>query len=355
MVPGRHARPAARRSFALKLPGVPARPGLTGLSVVLVVLVLLASAVSGCGSVSGSATGGPIALALDFTPNPAHAPIYVAVHQRYDRRLGVRISILVPGSGPDTLDLLTSHRADIGVLDIDDLALARLRHVDVVGIAALVQRPLSAIIAQPYVRRPRDLDGKRVGVSGLPSDPAFLKALIDDDGGHWKTVKPVVIGFDAVAQMAAGNIAAVPAFWSDEGVALRLRGIPVREFRIERYGAPVYPEVVIVTLRSTLRQRRQAVIKALAAIALGARTAVSDQALATRVIASAVGAGDRRLIAAQTATLAPALLSPLTLNRGVLERFSSFEARAGLLPAPFDVGQAFDFSLAPAALKLAGL
>jgi NitT/TauT family transport system substrate-binding protein/putative hydroxymethylpyrimidine transport system substrate-binding protein len=310
---------------------------------------------SGCGSSSGSASGGPIALALDFTPNPAHGPIYVAVNRGYDRRLGVRISILVPGSGPDTLDLLTSHRADIGVLDIDDLALARLRHVDVVGIAALVQRPLSAIIAQPWVKRPRDLDGKRVGVSGLPSDPAFMRALIDDDGGNWTTVKPVVIGFNAVAQMAAGNVAAVPAFWSDEGVALRLRGIPVREFRIEQYGAPVYPEVVIVALRSTLHHRREAVVRALAAIAQGARAAVSDQALATSVIVQAAGAGDRRLIAAQTATLAPALLPALRLDPAVLERFSAFEAHSGLLPAPFDVGQAFDFSVAPDALKQAGL
>jgi NitT/TauT family transport system substrate-binding protein/putative hydroxymethylpyrimidine transport system substrate-binding protein len=295
-----------------------------------------------------------MALALDFTPNPAHAPIYVAVKRGFDRRLGVRISILVPGSGPDTLDLLTSHRADIGVLDIDDLALARLRHVDVVGIAALVQRPLSAIIAQPWVRRPRELDGKRVGVSGLPSDPAFLKALIDDDGGNWKTVKPITIGFNAVAQMAAGNVAAVPAFWSDEGVALRLRGIPVREFRIERYGAPVYPEVVIVALRSTLRKRREAVVRALAAIARGAREAVADPLLATSVIVQAAGAGDVRLIAAQTATIAPALMPPLRLDPAVLQRFSLFEARAGLLPAPFDVSRAFDFSLAPAALKLAG-
>jgi putative hydroxymethylpyrimidine transport system substrate-binding protein len=317
-------------------------------------LAMLALGLAGCGSSSGGGGLKPISLALDFTPNPAHAPIYVAVRRGYDRRFGVRISILVPGSGPDTLDLLTSHRADIGVLDIDDLALARLRGVDVVGIAALVQRPLSAIIAQPWVHRPRELDGKRVGVSGLPSDPAFLKALITDDGGNWSTVKPITIGFNAVAQMAAGNVAAVPAFWSNEGVALRLRGIPVNEFRIERYGAPMYPEVVFVALRSTLRAHAAAVTRALAAIALGARTAVADPSLATSVIVQAAGAGDRRLIAAQTHTLAPALLPPLRLDRAVLERFSAFEARAGLLPAPFDVSRAFDFSFAPAAVRLAG-
>jgi NitT/TauT family transport system substrate-binding protein/putative hydroxymethylpyrimidine transport system substrate-binding protein len=295
-----------------------------------------------------------VAVALDFTPNPAHAPLYLAAREGYDRRFGVRLAIVVPGSGPNTVQLLSAHRADIGVLDIDDLALAQERGIPVVGIAGLVQRPLSAIIAQPSITRPRDLDGKRVGVSGLPSDLAFMRALIDGDGGDWKSVKPITIGFGAVAQMAAGNVAAVPAFWSDEGVALRLRGVPVREFRIERYGAPVYPEVVLVALRSTVSQRRAAVVRALAAIALGARKAVADPSLAVSVIASAVGRGDRRLISAQTSALAPALLPPLRLSAAVLTRFSAFETRTGLLAAPLDVSGGFDFSIARDALALAG-
>jgi NitT/TauT family transport system substrate-binding protein/putative hydroxymethylpyrimidine transport system substrate-binding protein len=318
-------------------------------------LLLAVLGMAGCGGQGhASPQGGNVAVALDFTPNPAHAPLYLAAQQGYDRRLGVKLSIVVPGSGPNTVQLLSAHRADIGVLDIDDLALAQERGVPVVGIAGLVQRPLSAIIAQPSIARPRDLDGKRVGVSGLPSDIAFMRALINRDGGHWSTVKPVTIGFGAVAQMAAGNVAAVPAFWSDEGVALRMRGVAVREFRIERYGAPVYPEVVLVTLRSTLEHRRAAVVRALAAVALGARKAVADPALATSVIATAVGNGDRKLLAAQTAALAPALLPALTLHPDVLSRFSAFETRTGLIAAPLNVSGGFDFSVARDALALAG-
>ena len=320
-------------------------------------LALLACALglAACGRSSQAATGpARVAVALDFTPNPAHAPIYLAQKEGLDRKLGVRLSIVVPGSGPDTLQLLAAHRADIGVLDIDDLALAQERGIDVVGIAGLVQRPLSAIIAQPSIHRPRDLDHHRVGVSGLPSDVAFMRALIDRDGGQWPTVTPITIGFAAVAQMAAGNVAAVPAFWSDEGVALRLRGIPVREFRIESYGAPVYPEVVLVALRSTLRARREAVIRALAAIADGAREAVSDPRLAAEVITQATN-GDATLIAAQTQALSGARLPALTLSPAILQRFSEFETRTGLLATPLNVSGGFDFSLAPAALKLAEL
>ena len=278
--------------------------------------VLVCVTGGGCGGQShASRSSASVAIALDFTPNPAHAPLYLAAREGYDRQLGVHLSIIVPGSGPNTLQLLSAHRADIGVLDIDDLALAQERGIPVVGIAGLVQRPLSAIIAHPSVRRPRDLDGKRVGVSGLPSDVAFMRALIDRDGGHWSTVTPVTIGFAAVAQLAAGNVAAVPAFWSDEGVALRQRGITVREFRIERYGAPVYPEVVLVTLRSTLGHRRLTIIRALAAIARGARTAVAQPDAGQRRDRRSGRRGDGRLIAAQTAALSPALTPALTLTR----------------------------------------
>ena len=286
-------------------------------------------------------------LALDFTPNAAHAPIYLAAHEGYDEQHGIKLSIRTPGSGPDSLKLLTSGRADIGVLDINDLGLARDRGEDLVGVGALVQRPLAAIIAQPSIQRPRDLDGKRVGVSGLPSDPAFLKAILSRDGGDLSTVHQITIGFGAVPNMIARKIVAVPAFWNAEGVELRQHGIPVKEFRVDDYGAPRYPEVVLVTTRKTLEQRRDMVARTLAAIEQGVNKMVSDKALATKVIAAAAGNADPNLIAAQVDALAPsAVLPPLTLDKSVLEQWSAFDARTGLLPHPVDIGRAFDFSIA---------
>jgi NitT/TauT family transport system substrate-binding protein/putative hydroxymethylpyrimidine transport system substrate-binding protein len=308
---------------------------------------LAALAVAGCGGSSGSSSGGRMVVALDFTPNAAHAPIYLASASGFDQNHGVKISIRSPGSGPDSLKLLASGRADIGVLDINDLGLARERGEDLVGVGALVQRPLAAIIAQPSINRPRDLDGKRVGVSGLPSDPAFLRAILSRDGGDLATVKQVTIGFAAVANMVTKKIAAVPAFWNAEGVALRQKGIPVREFRVDDYGAPRYPEVVLVTTRATLKKRHQAVVRTLAAIADGVRETLSDPALATSVIAKAAGGADPGLIRAQVKALSTAVSPPLRLSKPVLEQWSAFDARTGLLPHRLNVDQAFDFSVAP--------
>src|SRR3954447_6314860 len=144
----------------------------------LLVAVLLAA--TACGGDDGATAAAPkVTLALDFTPNPVHAPIYEAIENGRDRAHGVRLDVKVPGSGPDAVKLVATGQADLGVLDIQDLALARERGVDLVGIGALVDRPLAALIAQPDITRPRDLEGDRVGVSGLPSDPAFLKAMLE--------------------------------------------------------------------------------------------------------------------------------------------------------------------------------
>src|SRR4051794_18272042 len=113
---------------------------------------LLVTLACGCGGSGGGGRAAPpptIRLGLGFTPNAAHAPIYAAVRTGADRRRGIRLRILEPGAGsPDSLKLVASGRADVGVLDIHDLGLAAARGADVVGIGALVQRPLAAVIAR---------------------------------------------------------------------------------------------------------------------------------------------------------------------------------------------------------------
>ncbi len=212
-----------------------------------------------------------------------HAPIYAAVRKGYDRRHGIRLRIRPPGSAPDSLKLLAGGRADMAVLDIHDLGLARERGRDFVGVGALVQRPLAAIIARDDIRRPRDLEGRRVGVSGLPSDPAVLRAVMQDDGGDVKRAHLVTIGFCAVPSLIDRRVQGVPAFWNAEGVVLRRRGVQTREFRVDDYGAPRYPEVVLFTTRKILKRRRAAIDAVVAAVADGVRE-----------VAAPSGSGDPR-------------------------------------------------------------
>lgn len=310
-------------------------------------LALALVAASGCGG--GDEGDRPtVAVALDFTPNAVHAPIYAAVRGGLDDREGVRLRIRPPGSRPDSLKLVTGGRADLAVLDIHDLALARERGVDAVAVGALVQRPLGALIAQPEIRRPRELAGKRIGVSGLPSDPAFVRAIVEHDGGDYAGVREITIGFSAVASLLGRKVDAVPVFWNVEGVILRERGRKFSEFRVEDFGAPPYPEVVLVTTRATLKRKRVAIEKAVAAIRGGAELTLKDPEPIAREIARASGGEDVSLVQAQMKALTPIVSPPLRLDRAVIERWADFDARIGLVERRPDVGRAFDFTVVEA-------
>src|ERR687893_349385 len=192
---------------------------------------LLAGA-AGCGDDERSSGVRPATLALDFQPNAVHAGIYAAVERDLDRRHDLDLRVRVPSSSTDSLKLLAAGRADVSVVDIHDLGLARQEGEPIVGVGALVQRPLAAVIARRgEVQRPRDLEGRRVGVTGLPSDDAVLRAVVEDDGGDFDRVERVTIGFSAVPSLIAGRVDAVVSFWNAEGVALREQGARTRQFR----------------------------------------------------------------------------------------------------------------------------
>jgi putative hydroxymethylpyrimidine transport system substrate-binding protein len=313
-------------------------------------LLAVALTLAACGGGGGAAGERPLTVALDFTPNAVHAPIYAAVRVRADRERGVRIRVRPPGSAPDSLKLLAAGKADLAVLDVHDLGLARERDADLVGVAALVQRPLGALIARPGIERPRDLEGRRVGVSGLPSDPAFVRAIVEHDGGDADRVRELTIGFAAVPSLIEARVDAVPAFWNAEGVVLRERGVRIREFRVEDYGAPPYPEVLLVTSRRTLESRREAIEAALAAIGEGIAAVGADPEAAVAEIAAAGGA-EPELVRAQLRAVAPLFEPPLRLDRAVPERWARWDAEFGILRRPADVERAFAFDVADRALR----
>jgi putative hydroxymethylpyrimidine transport system substrate-binding protein len=300
---------------------------------------------TGCGSGSSSDTK-TVDVALDFVPNAVHAPLYEAVRTGADRRHGIRIHIVEPGSSPDSLKALLTRRADVGVLDIQDLGIARLKGRDVVGIAALVQKPLGALVSLPSITRPRDLEGKTVGVSGLPSDPAFVDAIVRHDGGDPSKIKQVTIGFEAVNALLAHRVASVPAFWNAEGVTLKRKGLDVHEFKIDDYGAPPWPEVVLAVTRSTLDDDRDTLQRFVAAVQDGARAELSNPGAAARDIAKASDSKDLGLVRAQLDAVRPILDPKLRLQRAALERWAQFGAQIGLLDGRPDVHDGFDFRLA---------
>jgi NitT/TauT family transport system substrate-binding protein/putative hydroxymethylpyrimidine transport system substrate-binding protein len=312
-------------------------------AVALLAAVLSLTGVAGCGG-NGAEPGAPkgVTLVLDFVPNAVHSGIYAAQRQGYYREEGIDLKIRQPGESTDAPKLLAAGRADFAILDIHDLGIARERGLDVVGTMPIVQRPLAAVIARGNgpVRRPRDLEGHTAGVTGLPSDEAVVDSEVTADGGDPARVDRVTIGFSAVSSLAAGKVDAATGFWNAEGVALRQQGVPMRIFKVDEYGAPPYPELILTASQHTIESDPELVDSMVAATTRGYEFVTENPARGLDDLLAEVPSLDRGDQAAQLQALLPDL-HPAPFDRGVLNEWAAWDLRHGLLEQPLDVQEAF--------------
>lgn len=312
-------------------------------AVALLATVLVLAGQAGCGE-NGAEPGAPIgaAVVLDFVPNAVHSGIYAADARGYYRDAGVELEIQPPGESSDAPKLLGAGRVEFAILDIHDLGIARERGIDLVGVTPIVHRPLAAILARADgpVRRPRDLQGRGVGVTGLPSDEAVVDSEVEADGGDPAAVRRVTIGFTAVPSLAAAKVDAATAFWNAEGVALRRQGVPVRVFKVDRYGAPPYPELVLTTSRRTLERDPELVDSVVRATRRGYAFVERDPQGALDHLLAADGSLDRSEQQAQLNAVLP-ILKPDPFDFEVLREWADWDLDRGLLEEPLDVEQAF--------------
>jgi putative hydroxymethylpyrimidine transport system substrate-binding protein len=309
----------------------------------------LLAGLAGCGG-SGAEPGAPsgATLVLDFTPNAVHSGIYAAQREGFYRDEGIDLTVRQPGESTDAPKLLAAGRADFAILDIHDLGIARERGIDLVGTMPLVQRPLAALIARGDrgIARPRDLEGRTVGVTGLPSDEAVVDSEVSADGGNPAKLKRVTIGFNAISSLAAGKVYAATGFWNAEGVALRQQGVPIHIFKVNRYGAPPYPELVLVASRQTIQRDPDLVESMLAATKRGYELTVDDPKGALDDLLAEVPSLERGEQRAQLDVLLPDL-RPQPFDPAVLRAWARWDLDHGLLERPLDVNAAFELGLQP--------
>ena len=284
-------------------------------------------------------------LLLDFEPNAVHSGIYSAIARDYDDAEGVHLKVRAPSSSAAGLKLLLAGRAQFAILDIHDLALARQQGRDVVGVLAIVQKPLAAVLAAPDVARPAALAGRKVGVTGVPSDDAVLRSIVSGDGGDPDSVETVTIGFNAVASLLGGRVAGATAFWNAEGVALKSKRPGFKDFRVDRYGAPAYPELVLTVTRRTLDEDPSLVRATTAAIARGYDFTLTDPESSAEDLIERNRGLDRKQVLAELGAVSPAFVDGAArfgqLSPARLRAWAAWEARFHITRSPPDVRTAF--------------
>jgi len=341
--------------------------------------LILAVAVAGCGSGGSSSTSSAgtattaaarattpatsphpqnATLILDFTPNAVHTGIYAALARHYDRDAGVDLHVIAPTATTDSIKLLETGKVDFAILDIHDLAIADAStptHPGIVGIMAVVERPLAAVLAAPGIASPKAFEGKTVGITGVPSDTAVLRSEVIGSGGDPAKVKTITIGYNAVADLLAGRVSGALGFWNDEGVTIQSKRPGYHVFRVDNYGAPSYPELVVCATAQTLRRDPGLARGVVDALIRGYDYTLSDPRQAAEDLDRAAPGLDPKLVASQLAVLLPAFKAADghvgELDKASLSRWAGWEARFGIVARPPDVDTIFDpaFAASPPA------
>lgn len=241
----------------------------------LALSIAAAVALSACGE-KQEPTGPPgkekLTLLLDFFPNADHAGIYAAQASGEFERAGLDVEIQAPADPSAPLRLLEAGKADLAISYEPELLLARDKGADVISIAALVQRPLTSIMAvgRPDLDSPADLEGHTIGTAGISYQSAYLKTILENAGADPASVKEVNIGFDFGPAMLSKKVyATLGAFWNYEGIALQRKKRDPKIIRVDQAGVPTYDELVLVTRTDVARDRAATLRRFLQALARG--------------------------------------------------------------------------------------
>ena len=250
----------------------------------LTLVLLCALGLAACGEKTEPTAGTKpklekFTVVLDYFPNADHAGIYAAQASGAFAKAGLDVDIKVPGDPAEPLKLVAARRADIAISYEPELFLARDKGVDVVGVGALAQTPLTSIISLggAKINSPADLDGKTVGTAGIPYQSAYLKTILEEAGVDPARVKEVNVGFNLVPSLLSKKVdATLGAFWNYEGVQLARGKKDPSIIRMEQVGVPTYDELVLVAKQTELGRRGKLFRRFIQALQQGTEAVKAD-------------------------------------------------------------------------------
>ena len=225
--------------------------------------LICAVAIAGCGTKQDALTAPGVkrvTVMLDFFPNADHAALYSGIARGDFRAVGLDVQPEAPADPAEPLKLLAAGRVDIAISYEPELLLARDQGLKVVSIGALVQRPLTSIIALPgkHVARVASLTGKRVGTAGIAYQAAELRTALEHAGVKPSAVQETNVGFNLIPAMLSGHVdATLGGFWNYEAIQLRLAHKRPIVIPVDQAGVPTYDELVLVVRESEARTRGQ--------------------------------------------------------------------------------------------------
>lgn len=245
----------------------------------------------GGGGTGGAATPAHLTVELDWVPNPDHVGIYYALNKGYFTKDHVTVSLQVPSNAADPIKLVGLNKVDLAVSYESEMFFGQQENLPVTAVATIIPVPLNSLIVTPkdHVTSLSQMKGKKVGITGIPSDGAIYATLLKSVGATKAQLPSVTVGFNLVPSILTGKVdAIIGGYRNVEAIQIaQTMGQKPTVFPASALGVPNYAELVLVANRnrlSTDKAYATAVREFVKALVEGTNAAIADPSGATTIM-----------------------------------------------------------------------
>ena len=263
-------------------------------------LATAAALVAACGSNSPSSSGGGgsggsrtsnLTVELDWVPNPDHVGIYYAQDNGYFIKDHLNVSLRTPSNAADPIKLVGLNKVDLAVSYESEMFFGQQEGLPVTAVATIIPVPLNSLIVTPkdHVTSLAQMKGRKVGITGIPSDGAIYSTLVKASGLTAAQVPTVNVGFNLVTSLLSGKVdAIIGGYRNVEAIQIAQEmGHKPAVFPASALGVPSYAELVLVANRHRLATDKSyaaAVRKFVKALVQGTNAAIADPSGTTSIM-----------------------------------------------------------------------
>jgi ABC-type nitrate/sulfonate/bicarbonate transport system substrate-binding protein len=299
----------------------------------------------------------PVKVALLTQPGIWDAGLYAAVDRKFFEAEKLAVSFVSPPTPADGVKLVASGGANFATAHSTEVITARSRGLPVISIATTHQFGTAGIMipAAAGVTSLKQLEGKTIGVTGIPFNKTMLEYSLKKSGVDLSKVKIVTVGFTPMPLLLSKRIDALgdaitwsePAMYNIQLKKAANDKTTYKYFAFYENGVPRYYTFGVVADERELAKNPDLARRYLRAWAKGQDWAIKNQAAAVEGMRKHSPELNAAEAAANLAEIARISQSPDTQKNGlgwqdvkVWEAQEAFMREQKLIPAKVDVTKA---------------
>jgi putative hydroxymethylpyrimidine transport system substrate-binding protein len=264
------------------------------LALVTCLVAACASTTTPAASSGGSASAAAPAtlkVELDWVPNPDHVGLYYAQNKGIFARNNLTVNFLTPSNAADPIKLVGLNKVDLAISYESALFYGQQEKLPATAVATVIPVPLNSLIVTPkdHVTSLSQMAGKKVGITGIPSDGDIYTSMLKTAGLTPSQVTSVTVGFNLVPSVLSGKVdAIIGGYRNVEAIQIAQEmGQKPTVFPASALGVPSYAELVLVANRNRLASDKayaDAVRRFVKSLVAGTNGALKDPSGTTQIM-----------------------------------------------------------------------